>query len=42
MTEFYSNMLKGLAKRVAFNSAVDTIKNKYKDPYYWAAFIMMD
>ena len=44
MTEFYRNLLSGKTKREAFNMAQKAIKikEKYEDPYYWAAFIMLD
>lgn len=29
-------------KRVAFNNAKRALRNKYSEPYYWAAFIMVD
>ena len=42
MTEFYSNMIEGNSIRASFNKAVLEVKNKYEDPYYWAAFIKLD
>lgn len=32
----------GWNKRKAFSSARQTLRHKYPDPYYWAAFIMID
>tara|TARA_R110002050_G_scaffold230368_1_gene366175 strand:- start:76 stop:3384 length:3309 start_codon:yes stop_codon:yes gene_type:complete len=39
---FYGNWLqKGLDKRQAFKTAQQTIKEKYEDPYFWGAFVMI-
>ncbi|MBI0400297.1 tetratricopeptide repeat protein [Cyclobacterium marinum] len=39
---FYGNWLeKGMSKRQAFKTAQQTIKEKYKDPYFWGAFVMI-
>ncbi|NHE58969.1 tetratricopeptide repeat protein [Cyclobacterium plantarum] len=38
----YWNWLeKGMGKREAFNAAQQTIKEKYEDPYFWGAFVMI-
>ena len=42
MTEFYSLLVKGRTKRVAFDASVEAVRKKYKSPEYWAAFIMLD
>lgn len=42
MQYFYKFLLDGNEKHKAFDLAVSTIREKYKDPYYWAGFIMMD
>ncbi|MBQ4475922.1 MAG: CHAT domain-containing protein [Bacteroidales bacterium] len=44
MTEFYSNLTKGMTKREAFLSAQSKVKNTagFGNPRYWAAFIMLD
>ena len=46
MTEFYKNWLGagGMSKREAFLKAQERLRDteKYKDPKYWAAFIMLD
>lgn len=42
MTEFYKNLLAGKSKREAFRLAQDTVRGRYEDPFYWAAFIMLD
>ena len=41
MTNFYTNLAKGGSKRVAFKQAQIQLMTKYKDPYYWGAFVMM-
>ena len=42
MNTFYENWIgKGVDKRTAFRQAQDQIKEKYKDPYYWGAFVMV-
>ncbi len=41
MTNFYNNLAKGGSKRVAFKQAQVQLMTKYKDPYYWGAFVMM-
>jgi CHAT domain-containing protein len=39
---FYQNWLqKDMTKRQAFKAAQQTIKEKYQDPYYWGAFVMI-
>ena len=46
MTEFYKNIAKGVDRHLALTLAQENLRNvdngKYKDPYYWAAFIMLD
>ncbi|MEQ6121075.1 CHAT domain-containing tetratricopeptide repeat protein [Reichenbachiella sp. MALMAid0571] len=42
MTNFYSGWLKTGNKQEAFISAQKLIKDKFKDPYYWGAFVMMN
>lgn len=41
MTSFYSNWLKLGNKQKAFKQAQLQLMTKYKDPYYWGAFVMM-
>ncbi|MCS6796673.1 MAG: CHAT domain-containing protein, partial [Raineya sp.] len=42
MTLFYENLLiKKQDKRTAFANAQNTMKKKYKYPYYWGAFVMV-
>ncbi len=38
---FYSNWLSGQDKFEALRQAQLTIKNQYKAPYYWSAFVLM-
>jgi len=44
MTEFYTNLTKGMSKREAFNAAQSVVKKTkgFENPRYWAAFIMLD
>lgn len=43
MVLFYTNwIVNKRSKREAFNKAVKSIRDKYPEPYYWAAFVMMD
>jgi CHAT domain-containing protein len=43
MTEFYQNwQKKGMDKRKAFETAQKTVRSKYKEPYYWGAFVMIE
>lgn len=41
MTNFYTNLAKGGSKAKAFKQAQLQLMTKYKDPYYWGAFVMM-
>ena len=42
MTEFYTNMGKGMSMRDALKDASQKIREQYPDPYYWASFILLD
>lgn len=42
MTTLYEKLLSGSSKHDAFEYAKDVVKKKYKSPYYWASFIMLD
>jgi len=42
MTNFYSYLMQGASKREAFIQARNLCREKYQDPTYWAAFIMLD
>ena len=41
MTNFYTNWTKGGNKLKAFKQAQLQLMTKYKEPYYWGAFVMM-
>jgi CHAT domain-containing protein len=41
MTLFYSNYSKSGNKEQAFAQAQKQLKTKYKEPFYWAAFVML-
>lgn len=41
MSTFYEEWLSGKTKQDAFINAQMTILDKYKDPFYWAAFVMV-
>lgn len=41
MTAFYERLVVG-DKRKAFEQAKELIRQKYPDPYHWAAFVMLD
>ena len=42
MTYFYDYWIdKNMTKKEAFNQAQEKIREKYKHPYYWGAFIML-
>jgi len=42
MSFFYKALTSGKKKHEAFVSAQNQLREKYSDPYYWAAFIMLD
>ena len=45
MTAFYKNLLDesyAMDKRKAFDAAKSLIRDKYREPYYWAGFVMLD
>ena len=44
MTEFYTNLTKGMSKRAAFLTAQNKVKTTtgFENPRFWAAFIMLD
>lgn len=42
MTQFYTYLTNGVEKHKALWKAMMEVREKYKDPYYWAGFIMLD
>lgn len=42
MNNFYTNWTKGGDKQKAFKQAQLQLMSKYKEPYYWGAFVMME
>lgn len=44
MINFYNNLLSGMSKREALHKAQTTLRHNanYSNPYYWAAFILLD
>jgi len=42
MIEFYQLWLSGKNRQEAFNEAQQKIREKYKEPYFWAGFVMLD
>ena len=42
MLSFYDNWLSGMSKRDAFRKAQDYVRSIKSNPYYWAAFVMLD
>ena len=42
MDGFYSNLMKGMGKTLAFSKAIERMRKSYPLPYYWASFIMLD
>lgn len=41
MTNFYTNLARGGSKQKAFKQAQLQLMTKFKEPYYWGAFVMM-
>ncbi|WP_258103149.1 CHAT domain-containing protein [Marinoscillum sp. MHG1-6] len=41
MTQFYKNWFKGQSRLDAFNNAILEVKNEFKEPYYWGAFVIL-
>jgi len=41
MTNFYTNLSKGGSKLKAFKQAQQQLMLRYKEPYYWGAFVMV-
>ena len=42
MTEFYRILLSGVEKHEAFRQAQKELRARKLDPYYWAAFVLLD
>ena len=42
MIAFYNNLMAGKSKLESFRIAQQTIRIEHKNPYYWAAFVMLD
>jgi CHAT domain-containing protein len=42
MINFYTNLLKTGNKMKAFKQAQLQLMTKFKEPYYWGAFVMME
>jgi CHAT domain-containing protein len=42
MIAFYKNLLSGKTKQESFKIAQKEVRGKYRNPYYWAGFVMMD
>lgn len=42
MTEFYTNLGKGLSVYESLKIATRKVKEQYPDPYYWASFVLLD
>ncbi|HIU89660.1 MAG TPA: CHAT domain-containing protein, partial [Candidatus Caccomonas pullistercoris] len=42
MQAFYDQWLNGKPKRAAFSHAVDTLRRSHPNPFFWAAFVLLD
>jgi len=42
MTLFYTNYAKTGNRTTAFSEAIKQLKLKYKEPFYWSAFVMLN
>ena len=42
MIDFFKHLTAGQSKRAAFIAALETVRKKYPNPLYWAAFVMVD
>ncbi|MCD8265553.1 MAG: CHAT domain-containing protein, partial [Prevotellaceae bacterium] len=42
MSQFYQDLAQGMAKYEAFRKAQGYLRDKYPEPEYWAAFILLD
>ncbi|WP_109833202.1 tetratricopeptide repeat protein [Reichenbachiella versicolor] len=41
MSNFYKNWVGGKTKQEAFHDSIQILKKKFKQPYYWGAFVML-
>jgi CHAT domain-containing protein len=42
MNSFYAALISGIEKHEALKKAMYEVRKKYKDPYYWAGFVILD
>ena len=42
MQDFYDRWLAGMSKHDAFTQAVAQLRATHPDPFFWAAFVMLD
>jgi CHAT domain-containing protein len=42
MTQFYTYLTSGVERHQALWKAMMDVRKKYKDPYYWTGFVMLD
>lgn len=42
MTEFYRRWLSGTDRHEAYRKAMDKVRGKYPDAFYWSSFILLD
>lgn len=42
MTEFYTNLGKGMDLHESLKKAAQKVKEQYPDPYFWASFVLLD
>lgn len=42
MNYFYSNIISGMEKHLAFRKAQELLRQEYPSPNHWAAFVMLD
>ena len=42
MNNFYANWIRNGDKQKAFKQAQQQLMTKYKEPFYWGAFVMME
>lgn len=42
MQDFYRLWLGGMTKREAFRTAVNNMRQQHREPFFWAAFTLLD